>query len=117
MNTKICMKYYSQYGQDEYLDRKILKGKVGGVFLDIGAAGGITRSNSYFFEKCRGWTGICVEPRKSAFAELVKNRSCICECCCISASSGKTEFMEIEGYSAELSGLLTKIQFAAFKKN
>lgn len=100
--------YYSQDGQDEYLDRKIFKGKTGGVFLDIGASDGITGSNTYFFEKYRLWTGICVEPRKPAFEDLVKNRNCVCECCCISDFEGTAEFVEIKGRSSVLSGLTSK---------
>lgn len=73
------MKFYSQYKQDEYLYKKFFKKKRNGVFFDIGAHNGIKISNTYFFEKNLGWTGVCVEPRDSAFEELEKNRECICE--------------------------------------
>lgn len=102
------MEYYSQDGQDKYLDCKVFRGKKGGFFLDIGASDGKSGSNTYFFEKHKEWTGICVEPRKSAFEELKKNRDCICENCCISDFRGTAELLEIEGRSSTLSGLTSK---------
>ena len=101
------VQYCSQYGQDEYLDRRIFKGKRHGVFVDVGASDGVTRSNTYFFEKARGWTGLCIEPREDSFQQLRASRNCRCECACISSSSqGKRKFLEIEGWSGELSGLI-----------
>ncbi|MFZ3584632.1 methyltransferase, partial [Loktanella sp. DJP18] len=53
--------YASQAGQDRAVER-ILNGKRGGTFLDIGAYDGLTGSNSLYFERCLGWTGLLVEP-------------------------------------------------------
>ena len=53
--------HVSQAGQDRVLDR-VLGGKTGGVFVDIGAYDGRTGSNTLFFERERGWTGLLVEP-------------------------------------------------------
>jgi FkbM family methyltransferase len=89
--------FYSEYGQDEYLDKEIFKGKREGVFVDVGAGDGIKFSNSAFFERFRDWKGLCIEPRISIFHELVKNRICSVENKCISMS-GKTErFVEFTG--------------------
>ncbi|CAE8645563.1 unnamed protein product [Polarella glacialis] len=33
-----------------------------GVFVDVGAFHPIHLSNTYFFERCLGWRGVCVEP-------------------------------------------------------
>lgn len=110
------MKYYSQIGQDKYLDEYIFKGKRNGTFIDIGAGDGINISNSYFFEKNRGWSGICVEPREKEFAQLIKNRNCKCENCCIADFDGNGEFLEIEGYSGSLSGLLNSYNTRHLKR-
>jgi FkbM family methyltransferase len=97
--------YYSQYKQDNILDNVIFKNKRGGVFLDIGANDGITLSNTFFLEKSRGWTGLCVEPLPSIFEKLKGNRSCVVENCAASDITRKDILMEISGYSEMLSGL------------
>lgn len=91
----IVEKYYSQHGQDKYLEETIFKGKRNGVFLDIGASDGITMSNTYFFEISREWEGVYVEPREKPFKALVKNRKCFCEYCCVSDKSGVADFLEL----------------------
>lgn len=97
--------YYAQYGQDEYLDKKIFKQKEGGFFLDIGANDGITYSNTFFFEQHRHWNGICIEPHPTAYSKLVTNRKCKTLNIGISKTEGELEFLKIEGYSEMLSGL------------
>lgn len=99
--------YYSQKGQDKFLNEVIFKNKKGGVFVEIGAHDGISFSNSYFFEKNLGWSGICVEPNPYVFNELKSNRNCITEQLCISDSNTKKEFLLCTGYMLEMySGLL-----------
>ncbi len=63
--------YYSQDGQDEFLDRSVFKGRKSGFFVEIGAHDGVRFSNSAFLERERGWRGICVEPHPKIFPELV----------------------------------------------
>lgn len=101
-------KYYSQYGQDKYLDTVIFKGLRGGFFLEIGANDGITYSNTYFFETYRAWNGICVEPHPSAFSKLKANRKCRSINSGVSNKEGDLEFVKIEGYAEMLSGLKDK---------
>jgi FkbM family methyltransferase len=101
-------KYYSQCGQDKYLNEKLFKGKTNGVFLDIGANDGISYSNSYFFEKELGWKGICFEPLKSAFEKLQKNRLSININACASHEDRLDYFISISGYGEMLSGLKSK---------
>lgn len=98
-------KFQSQYGQDEYLDKKIFKGLCDGVFLDIGANDGVFYSNTYFFEKTRKWKGICVEPIPSTFQKLTQNRNCTHINGCISSKPGVLKFIQVSGYAEMLSGL------------
>lgn len=97
--------FYSQVGQDRYVFETFFRDKKNGVFLDIGAHDGIDKSNTYFFEKTLGWTGICVEPIPEVFERLKNNRKCICVNAGVSDKSGKATFWKIEGYSEMLSGL------------
>ena len=46
------------------LDKKLVKYMPhnGGVFIEAGANDGLRQSNTYYFEKRRGWKGLLVEP-------------------------------------------------------
>ncbi len=100
------MTYYSQYGQDNYLDSIIFKGIEDGYFIEFGAFDGVTHSNTLFFERTRNWKGICIEPKKDAFEKLTANRTAVCINGCVSDKSGQVEFLDIEGDSQELSGMI-----------
>ena len=61
----------------EKLDIKldeIFDSKKNGFFIELGANNGLTQSNTAFFEKYRNWSGILIEPSKTAFNECIKNR-------------------------------------------
>jgi len=96
---------YSQYEQDKFVDIYFKK-KDNGFFLDIGAHDGVSFSNSYFFEKERGWSGICIEPNPDVFVLLNKNRLSRNYNVCISDTEGSVVFRKIVGYSEMLSGIL-----------
>lgn len=97
--------YKSQYGQDEYLDKKIFNGLQNGIFLDIGANDGVFYSNTWFFEKIKKWKGICVEPIPSTFQKLVESRNCTNINGCIASTPGVLKFIQVSGYAEMLSGL------------
>jgi FkbM family methyltransferase len=84
--------YHSQVGQDQFLNENYFKNKRNGVFVDIGAHDGVSFSNTFFFEKELGWSGICIEPLPDIFQRLKQNRSCICLNCCISSRNGTVSF-------------------------
>src|ERR1700730_1429338 len=67
-------RYFSQTGQDKFLNERVFGAKRDGTFVDIGAADGVFLSNTYFFEKELAWCGVCVEPRPEAFSRLVASR-------------------------------------------
>lgn len=46
----------------------------GGVFVEAGANDGVEQSNTYYFEKFRGWTGLLVEPEPTLAAACRRNR-------------------------------------------
>lgn len=69
--------YYSQAGQDKFVC-EYLNFLTGGYFIDIGANLGIKNNNTYTLEKFLGWDGICIEPAKQIFPQLVLERNCIC---------------------------------------
>lgn len=99
------LQFYSQCGQDKYVFENFFKDKKGGVFVDIGANDGVTYSNTLFFEKNLGWTGICIEPIPTVFEKLKANRKSKCIQGCISDKPGVTQFLWLNGPSEMLSGI------------
>lgn len=97
-------KYYSQEGQDKFVD-SLLKGKRYGVFVEVGAYDGETFSNSLFFEKYRGWSGVCIEPNPDHL-ESLKRRGCILETVAISNEEKDVEFFANTGRTSGLSGII-----------
>jgi FkbM family methyltransferase len=101
----------SQLGQDKIVD-EYLHGKRNGVFVDIGAYDGVTFSNTLMLERERGWTGVCIEPLPDIFAELQKNRRCICVQACIGdREKPEVEFLAVQSEAARtrmLSGVLSE---------
>ena len=96
--------YASQWGQDMFVDQCVFGERRGGTFVDIGANDGLACSNTYFFETTRGWSGLCVEPQPSMFAELQRRRRCVCVEGCAGTSDGDVPFTLVEGDSNLLSG-------------
>jgi len=101
------MKYYSQYGQDQWLYENYFSNKKDGIFLEIGCIDGLHLSNTKFFEDI-GWTGLCIEPSPSNYKKLEDNRNCITENIAVSNYEGESDFWDIHGYGQGLSGLTEK---------
>lgn len=89
--------YFSQTGQDFFLDQIVFRGRTHGTFVDVGAHSGKLFSNTYFFERFRSWTGLCVEPNPELLPKLRSNRSCDVEGVAIGKMLGETEFVHVEG--------------------
>lgn len=103
------MTHHSQVGQDRILDEEIFCSLRGGVFVDIGAHDGSTYSNTLFFEKYRGWTGVCIEPIPDIFQRLKATRSCVCVCACVGDHDGECDFLRVHSSRVDtemLSGVL-----------
>lgn len=98
--------YYSQFGQDKFVNEHFFHDKTNGVFIDIGAHNGILLSNTYFFEQQRNWRGICIEPLPEIYKELCQRRTCHCVRGCIAPFNGTATLLQVVGYSEMLSGLL-----------
>lgn len=64
--------YLGLHGLDRKLERHL--DFDGGVFVEAGANDGVTQSNTYYFEKIRGWTGLLVEPVPALATACRRNR-------------------------------------------
>ena len=97
-------RYFSQYGQDAYLDSHVFGGRRGGVFVEVGGFDGVTGSNCLFFEIFRGWSGLMIE----AVDEHVETAREFRRCDCIHALVGSgepAEFLTVDGGPVQMSGL------------
>lgn len=94
------LEYFSQAGQDKYCYEKFFSNKTFGTFAEIGAYDGTYLSNLKFFEQSLCWTGICVEPIKSRFDTLTKNRNCKAYNGAMCATTGKKEFWHVNAIGA-----------------
>ncbi len=99
------MQYYSQDGQDSYLDTTIFRGMNRGIFVDVGAYDGFEISNSLFFEKHRQWTGLCVEPNP-IHRESLSRRVSHKEYMAVANYEGELDFYSNTGRTCGLSGLV-----------
>lgn len=78
----------SESGQDQFV-LKHTNYKSNGFFVDIGAADGITASNSFTLEKWYKWNGICVDPNPVFFQSLMNCRDNFVSTLCVYSESGK----------------------------
>lgn len=88
--------YFSQHGQDQYLDEVVFHHKREGVFVEIGAYDGLGDSNTAFFEKHRGWTGLLVEASPIFESHLHANRKAQVLMAAICDHHGTTEFQMVK---------------------
>jgi FkbM family methyltransferase len=83
----------AQAGQDHWVWAEAFNEKRGGFFLDIGAYDGLAVSNTFILEQRYGWRGICIEANPDCFAELERNRRCLCLNVCLDREEGEVEFV------------------------
>ena len=66
--------YYSQCGEDEFLNTKYFKGMINGTYIELGALDGVLYSNTKYFEDKLNWRGILIEPHPLKYDNLTVNR-------------------------------------------
>jgi len=88
--------YYSEHGQDKYLNENVFRNKREGVFVEFGAIDGLITSNTLFFERELGWTGLLLEPIPSMAKKIKENRNCDSECVAVSDKKGTTNFTHMD---------------------
>jgi FkbM family methyltransferase len=78
LNSIADDQFASQEGEDKWIVNN-LNLPENGTFLDIGACYPITISNTYHFEKYKGWNGLAIEPDPTYFKLFSEGRNCIVE--------------------------------------
>ena len=79
---------HAEHQKDVYIWRNYfvnfaLKG-LKGYYVDSGANRYRSGSNTWFFDRCLGWDGLCIEANPEYHANLAKHRSCTLSRMCIS---------------------------------
>jgi len=120
-DSNAVVTFYSQFSQDEFIHTFLFPHEKNGVFVDIGAHDGKTYSNTLFFERHRGWTGVCIEPMPDIFAQLRANRSCVCieGCICDKKDRDYIEFLRVHSSAINtemLSGILENYETAHLER-
>jgi FkbM family methyltransferase len=93
-------KYHGQHLEDMWIDQHLeLPDK--GVFLDIGGCYPIWLSNTYFFEKEKGWDGLVIEPDPTYFEANTKVRKCLLEEVAIHPNEGEMSFKPMSNLTEE----------------
>ena len=104
LKTGELREYFSQSGQDWYVDQILLCQKRNGVFVDVGGYDGATNSNSLFFEVFRGWDGVVVEALPDNCARARAVRRCACVEAVVSGDQGEHAFLSVEEGYLQMSG-------------
>lgn len=97
--------YFSQSGQDRYLDENIFYGKRDGTFIEVGGFDGVTGSNCLFFEVFRNWSGVLIEPSPTQFGKAKSFRRAECLQVAVADVEGDAEFLDIREGFTQMSGL------------
>ncbi len=97
--------WFSQAGQDRFLDEQVFAGRRNGSFLDVGGYDGITGSSTAFFELFRGWEGMLIEPVPAFFELARQRRRCRCLQCAVAGKTGPAEFLHVTAGYRPMSGL------------
>lgn len=89
---------FSQFLQDYYLYIKHFRHlKRPGIYVDIATNDPITISNSYFFDRCLQWRGICVEGNDLYHEGIFRERSCELVPTCVSSRDGEVVQFNLMG--------------------
>lgn len=102
---------FSQFQQDFFLyTRHFRKLKRRGVYLDIASNHPISISNTYFFDRCLNWRGICAEANSLYFEPLYSERSCGLVPTCVGSKSGELVKFVLNGGAGGILGDTYKSQ-------
>jgi len=85
-------KGWSQFGQDWMLFHNIFRNRsAAGFYVDVGANHAVDLSNTFFFDRCLGWNGLCVEPNPQYWPSYLE-RNCTLVKKCISNARRNVTF-------------------------
>lgn len=108
--------YVSQFGQDAFLEQRIFCGAENLLFVEIGSADPVEINNTCFLEQRRGWPGLLIEARPSAFVALCEERHSEVVNACLSDQVGRSTFLDY-GYLAGLCKFMSPREHACVEQH
>ena len=98
----------AQHAQDVFPWRNLFAGLAlggrKGYYVESGANYAVKGSNTWFYDRCLGWPGLCVEPMKTYHAGLQQHRTCALAPHCISPRDGEQTTMSRGGPLSHVGG-------------
>lgn len=82
--------YYLYVNHFKYLNRP-------GIYVDIATNEPISISNTFFFDRCLQWRGICVEANDMYFEGIYRERSCQLVPTCVGSKDGESVQFNLYG--------------------
>ena len=73
-----------------------------GFYVESGANHWKLASNTYFFDKCLGWDGLCIEPNPKYHAGLREHRSCVLVPECLSEARDASLTMWMDDFHSHV---------------
>ena len=85
--------FTSQHRQDTVLFKHLFRSlKRPGIYADVAANHYKRISNTYFYDRCLNWRGVCVEPNPVYHDDLREKRTCNLVPTCVSNASATLDF-------------------------
>lgn len=89
---------FSQFHQDYYLySRHFQYLNRPGIYVDVATNDPIGISNTFFFDRCLKWRGICVEGNHIYFEPIYRQRSCALVPTCVGSRDGQVVTFGLHG--------------------
>ena len=102
--------YYGEYEEDRWVNENIFRFKREGVFFEAGAIDGVLHSNTLFFEKELGWTGLLVEANPEEFQKIKNTRICKQYSAAVYDQSEGADFLAVKGRFVGWGGIKESIE-------
>jgi FkbM family methyltransferase len=110
----------AQFGQDAFVFFNFFAhmpvNGMKGTYIDSGANSAEELSNSFVFDKCLGWKGLCIEPNIQYHADLKSKRSCTVVPKCISDQSKSVGFDNAGPLGQISSNIVPNVQCSTFSE-
>jgi len=95
----------AQHAQDTFAFHNLFASAADrGFYVDSGANEPMVGSNTWIFDRCLGWRGLCVEPNPKYHARLAAQRSCTVVPSCLGDRDGQHALMSRRGPMSQVGG-------------